>query len=186
MLFKEGFTPPLARSNHIRRDKGSGIINTAMVKNCLSLIENKRYWLSWNESLGYNHPDIPKDGYYQPGDILAARGATITGSIPSNRHLFDNTNIISIPSNDGDVGVNTTTTNSIDIVANQTPNTLNDSYDTYPDFYANDDDCDLYYDCQEYDLIADEKNHKIKPGHKSINIHIDADDVRSHKNPFIL
>ena len=184
MLFKEGFTPPLARSNHIRRDKGSGIINTAMVINCLSLIENKRYWLSLNESLGYNHPDIPKDGYYQPGDILAARGAIIADSIPSNRHLFDNINIISTPSNDGDDGVNTTN-NSIDFFASQTPSTLNDSYDAYPDFYA-DDDSDMYYDCQEYNLIEDVSNHSIEPGHKSINIHIDADDIRSHKNPFIL
>ena len=140
--------------------------------------------MSLNESLGYNHPDIPKDGYYQPGDILAARGAIIADSIPSNRHLFDNINIISTPSNDGDDGVNTTN-NSIDFFASQTPSTLNDSYDAYPDFYA-DDDSDMYYDCQEYNLIEDVANHTIKPGHKSINIHIDADDIRSHKNPFIL
>merc|ERR1712243_522385 len=186
MLFKEGFTAPLARSNHIRRDKGSGIINTSMVKDCLSLIENKRYWFSWNESVGYNHPDIPKDGYYQPGDILAARGATIVGSIPSDRNLFDNVNTISIPNNDGDVGVNIASN-----FASRTPNTLNDDdddddYDAHPDFFANDDDYKLYYECQEYDLIADTENHEIEPGHKSINLRVDADDVRSNKNPFIL
>ena len=185
MLFKEGFMAPLARSNHIRRDKkGSGIINTAMVKNCLSLIENKRYWFSWNESVGYNHPDIPKDGYYQPGDILAARGATIVGSIPSDRNLFDNINTLSISNsnNNNNDGVNTATVNFV----HQTPNTLNDSYDAHPDFYDDDEDCDMYYECQEYDLCADTKNHDIEPGHKSINLLVDADDVRMNKNPFIL
>ena len=89
MLFKDEFIPPSAFSNHIRRQKGHGIHNLRVKRTCLSLIENKRWWLTKYESLAYGHPDIPKN-QYKPDDILSDVGCTIKGSIPISQSLFSN------------------------------------------------------------------------------------------------
>ena len=98
MLFKDEFIAPSAFSNHIRRQKGHGIHNLRVKRTCLSLIENKRWWLTKYESLAYGHPDIPKN-QYKPDDILSDVGCTIKGSIPISRSLFSNNVAVDNPAN---------------------------------------------------------------------------------------
>ena len=82
MIFKDDFKAPLAKSNHIRRDICGGVNTVHVIKSCLSTIENKRWWLSINESRGYFHPDIPIH-LYKPNDIIADVGGIIKDSLPT-------------------------------------------------------------------------------------------------------
>ena len=43
VLYKEGYQPLLVRSNHIRRDKATGVNTVHVVKRCLTFVENKRW-----------------------------------------------------------------------------------------------------------------------------------------------
>ena len=124
-LFRDGFIPPRARANFIRRDKESGVNTIHTVKSCLSLIDNKRWWLSKYKSLGYGHPDIPKNNHLCT-DIVADRGAFIKDSIPTHQKLFTN----NIAANQ--------ITNSNDHISysdNEIAGQTIDDYDDYPDFF---------------------------------------------------
>ena len=87
ILFEVGYQIPSATCNQIRRNKAVGVETVTISKTCLTLIENKRWWGSFNFSLAWAHPDIPPS-QYQPGDILADRGAFIKDSIPNDQVPF--------------------------------------------------------------------------------------------------
>ena len=79
MIESEGYKPPLATSNHIRRDRITGVNTIRVIKNCLSLIDNKHYWVDFNTSYAYGNPEIKKLSY-KNGDIIASSGAIIKGT----------------------------------------------------------------------------------------------------------
>ena len=206
-LFRDGFLPPRARANLIRRDKESGVNTIHVVKSCLSLIDNKRWWLSKFESLGYGHPDIPKN-IHLCTDIVADRGAFIKDSIPTHQKLFTNNTAANPIINSND---------HISYSDNEIAGQNIDGYDNYPDFFdtemstqnTNDynnrsdfsgnsncsaisNDCnnhnddsspDIYNDSSyhDYNLLNDTANHTIKTDHDCVNIHINSDEIICYK-----
>ena len=70
------YAVPVASTNHIRRNRDSGVRTVRLSRTSLSLHDNKRYWYSLNESVAYGHP---KTGY-QAGDILTVKGGYIKGT----------------------------------------------------------------------------------------------------------
>ena len=67
---------PQVTSNHIRRGQICGVNTVRERKTCLSLLENKRYWVSQNVSYGYGHPETYKHGY-KDSHIVAGNGCRI-------------------------------------------------------------------------------------------------------------
>ena len=57
------YLPPKTISNHIRRGQNYGVNTVREQKTCLSILDNKRYWLSDYKSYAYGHPEIYKYGY---------------------------------------------------------------------------------------------------------------------------
>ena len=73
-------------SNHFRFNAKLGCMTTVRQgKVPLSLYDNKRFWVSYNKSYGYGHPETIKNGY-RVGDILTYRGGYIRGT----KHLIHN------------------------------------------------------------------------------------------------
>ena len=65
---------PAASANYIRRNKDNGVSTIRQSKVCLSLIDNKRFWVNINESYGYGHPETYKHGY-RDSHVLAGDGS---------------------------------------------------------------------------------------------------------------
>ena len=202
-LFRDDFQPPLARANLIRHDREIGVNTIHTVKSCLSLIENKRFWLSRYESLAYGHPDIPKN-IHSCTDIVADRGAIIKNSIPTHEKLFGNNvadnsatnsnNHINHPYNEIVDQNMDDYDNYPDFFDGEIPSQNTDDYNDHPDFFDNNiyrdssDGCnnhdvgsihDIYSDSSyhDYSLINDITNHTIKTSHNSVNIHINTDEI---------
>ena len=70
---------PQAVSNHIRRDPETGVNTVRVSKTCLSILDNKRFWINDQESYGYAHPKTYEMGY-KNGNIIAADGFDIKGT----------------------------------------------------------------------------------------------------------
>ena len=182
MLFKQGFIPPLAKSNLFRRDKSTGVNTIRSVKNCLSLCENKRWWRNLNDSLAYGHPDIPKH-LHKPSDIIADVGAVVKDRIPDNQIFFGNNATISdnpgtnpdanIPATGlhNDVG---TSTNDI----SDSDNSLN-FFSCNTEIVNQNEVVDVYNDSSynNYDLINDVQNHTINIKFDCVNNNIDDEDI---------
>ena len=63
ILEDSAYTPPQITANHIRRGKICGVNTIRERKTCLSLVENKRFWVNQNLSFGYGHPETYNHGY---------------------------------------------------------------------------------------------------------------------------
>ena len=77
ILHNADYSIPSVSANYIRRNKDEcGVSTIRQSKTCLSLIDNKRYWVSLNQSYAFGHPETYKLGY-KDGDIVAASGSRI-------------------------------------------------------------------------------------------------------------
>ena len=70
------YTIPKVSANYIRRNKDCGVSTIRETKTCLSLIDNKRFWSSLNQSYGFGHPETYKLGY-KDSHIVAGSGSRI-------------------------------------------------------------------------------------------------------------
>ena len=204
MLFKVGYQTPTAVSNHIRRDKNTGVNTVTVEKKCLSLIENKRYWSSWNVSLGWGHPDIPARDY-KPGYIIADAGAIVKGSIPHEQDPFQTHTISAVTPTmqpvDTDMLNSTTLSHIADSSNSELPFDLNGSYSESGDFFdvtvdGGDDgsgdityynEFDMYDDSnfEDYNLIDDKHHHVIKKRYDYVNSNVDEQDFVVYKKASI-
>ena len=80
ILEVDDYEGPIAESNHIRRDRINGVNTVRVKKKCISLLDNKRYWVSDLKSYGYSHPDIFAMGY-KLGDVISGSGTDIKGTV---------------------------------------------------------------------------------------------------------
>ena len=76
VLEQTGFKVPEASTNHIRRNKHSGVQTVRLTRTSLSLYDNKRYWVDDYTSYAYGNE---KTGY-EPGCILTVKGGYIKGT----------------------------------------------------------------------------------------------------------
>merc|ERR1712240_192995 len=77
ILHNADYSIPAVSANYIRRNKDKcGVSTIRQSKICLSLIDNKRWWVSLNQSYAFGHPETYKLGY-KDGDIVAGSGSHI-------------------------------------------------------------------------------------------------------------
>ena len=198
ILYKDNYQIPSAKSNHIRRDKKTGVNTVTIVRTCLSLFENKRWWRDYNYSLGWGHPDIPSEEY-KPGFVLSDRGAIIKDSIPPDQIIFQNNPVLHpnpdaqinpISDNYSEAGDLYDTdhdmsnySDSVDLLYSniETVTVNNDdvTVNTIEDFER----CDTFF--EEYDLTSDTQHeypdNVIPFDHQLVNMNIDEQDIVCYK-----
>jgi len=78
ILHNANYPIPSVTANYIRRNGASecGISTIRQTKTCLSLLDNKRFWVSVNQSYGFGHPKTYDLGY-KDTDIVAGSGSRI-------------------------------------------------------------------------------------------------------------
>ena len=76
ILNDASYTIPSVTANYIRRNRDNGVSTIKQKKVCLSLIDNKRFWVNINKSYGFGHPETYKHGY-KDSHVIAAEGARI-------------------------------------------------------------------------------------------------------------
>jgi len=77
ILHNADYPIPSVSANYIRRNRDEcGISTIRQSKTCLSLLDNKRFWVSVNHSYAFGHPETYNLGY-KDTDIVAASGSRI-------------------------------------------------------------------------------------------------------------
>merc|ERR1711999_27814 len=77
ILHNADYPIPSVSANYIRRNREAcGISTIRQSKTCLSLLDNKRFWVSVNQSYGFGHPETYDLGY-KDTDIVAGSGSRI-------------------------------------------------------------------------------------------------------------
>merc|ERR1711954_418025 len=78
ILRNANYPIPSVTANYIRRNGASecGISTIRQSKTCLSLLDNKRFWVSVNHSYAFGHPETYNLGY-KDTDIVAGSGSRI-------------------------------------------------------------------------------------------------------------
>merc|ERR1712240_67665 len=77
ILYNADYSIPAVSANYIRRNKDEcGVSTIRQSKTCLSLIDNKRFWVSLNHSYAFGHPETYKLGY-EDRHIVAGSGSRI-------------------------------------------------------------------------------------------------------------
>ena len=186
ILNKENYQIPSAKSNHIRRDKDTGVSTVTIQRTCLSLFENKRWWRDYNYSLGWGHPDIPSE-QYKPGFVLSDKGAIIKNSLPSEQSIFHRSDpSIHHVSDDQDFPNSDPFNEDIPMTDNHSEaekHEMSNDYSDSEDFFdsAVDDFFQPDILCEEYNLSDDEESHTIQFNYKVVNLNIDEQELICHR-----
>ena len=147
ILHNANYPIPSVSANYIRRNRDEcGISTIRQSKTCLSLIDNKRFWVSLNHSYAFGHPETYKLGY-KDDDIVAASGSRIKALDQyDNEDFYDEFCSSESQYDNGDFFSETVQSDDLFFFGENGEEALVENGDTYSTAVDDEHDLDLIYE----------------------------------------